>query len=162
MLTDNCGHFSGQGHHVKETEQELKYMSLCTVVQRVWTMKCMIILVLIGATGIVTKGLKKNLKAMPGTDSIDSLQKTAIGGTSHIIREVLQSETGRLSGGDLRWFRRSARKKGLFTRDYYYYYYYYYDNNIKVLIKQAVRQGSCLKAGRILIQNIVYLEIFHD
>jgi hypothetical protein len=38
-----------------------------------------------GATGIVTEGLKKNLETMPGTHSIDSLQKTVILGTSHII-----------------------------------------------------------------------------
>jgi hypothetical protein len=58
-----------------------------------WNMKCMIIRAVIGATGIATKGLKKNLEAIPGKHSIDSLQKTAILGTSHIIRKVLQSET---------------------------------------------------------------------
>jgi hypothetical protein len=31
-----------------------------------WNMKCMIIPVLIGATGIITEGLKKNLEAIPG------------------------------------------------------------------------------------------------
>ena len=39
--------------------------------------------VIIGATGIVTESLK-SLEAIPGTHSIDSLQKTAILGTSHI------------------------------------------------------------------------------
>jgi hypothetical protein len=48
----------------------------------------------------VTKGLKKNLAAMPRIHSIDPLQMTAVLGTAHIIREVLQSETGNLSGGD--------------------------------------------------------------
>jgi hypothetical protein len=38
----------------------------------------MIIPVVIGATEIVTKGLKKNLETLPGKHSIDSLQKTAI------------------------------------------------------------------------------------
>jgi hypothetical protein len=33
-----------------------------------------------------------NLEAVPGKHSIDSLQKTAILGTSHIIRKVLQCE----------------------------------------------------------------------
>jgi hypothetical protein len=42
---------------------------------------------------MVTKVLKKNVEAIPGKHSIDSLQKTAILGTSHIIRKVLQSET---------------------------------------------------------------------
>jgi hypothetical protein len=46
----------------------------------------MVVLVVTGATGIVTKGLKKNLEAIPGKDSTDSLQKTAVLGTSHIIR----------------------------------------------------------------------------
>jgi hypothetical protein len=49
--------------------------------------------VVTGATGIVSKGLKKNLETIPGKHSIDSLQKTAVLGTSHIIRKVLQSET---------------------------------------------------------------------
>jgi hypothetical protein len=36
--------------------------------------------------------LKKNLEAVPGKNSIDSLQKTAILGTSHVIWKVLQCE----------------------------------------------------------------------
>jgi hypothetical protein len=44
---------------------------------------------IIGATGIVTRSLRKNLEAVPGKHSIDSLKKTAILGTSHIIREVM-------------------------------------------------------------------------
>ena len=36
--------------------------------------------------------LKKNLETIAGKHSIDSLQKTAILGTSHIIRKVLQCE----------------------------------------------------------------------
>ena len=47
--------------------------------------------IIIGATGIVTRSLKKNLEAVPGKHSIDSLQKIAILGTSHIIWKVLQS-----------------------------------------------------------------------
>ena len=42
---------------------------------------------------IIIISLKKNLEAVPGKHSIDSLQKTAILGTSHIIRKVLQCET---------------------------------------------------------------------
>ena len=51
-----------------------------------------IIPVIIGATGIVTRSLRENLEAVPGKHSIDSLQKTAILGTSHTIRKVLQCE----------------------------------------------------------------------
>jgi hypothetical protein len=77
----------------KDAEKKLKYRSLCIEIQRIWNMKYVIIPVVIGATGRVTKGLTKNLESIPGKLSIDSLQKTAILGTSHIIREVLQSET---------------------------------------------------------------------
>ena len=59
---------------------------LCIDIQRMWHLKCTIIPVIIGATGIVTRSLRKNLEAVPGKHSIDSLQKTAILGTSHIIR----------------------------------------------------------------------------
>ena len=38
------------------------------------------------------RSLRKNLESVPGRHSIDSLQKTAILGTSHIIRKVLQCE----------------------------------------------------------------------
>ena len=55
-------------------------------------MKYMIIPAISGATGIVTKGLKNNLEAITGKHSIGSLQKTAILGTSHIMRKVLQCE----------------------------------------------------------------------
>jgi len=57
-----------------------------------WNMKCMIIPVNIGATGIVTKGLHKNVEAISAKQQIDSLQKTAILQTTHIRRKVLQSE----------------------------------------------------------------------
>jgi len=58
-----------------------------------WNLKCEIIAVIIGATGIITRSLRKNLEAVPGKRLIDSLQKTAILGTSHVIRKVLQCET---------------------------------------------------------------------
>ena len=57
-----------------------------------WNLKCTIVPVIIGATGIVTRSLKKHLETIPGKHSMDSLLKTAILGTSHIIRKVLQCE----------------------------------------------------------------------
>ena len=59
----------------KEAEKKLKYKSLSTEVQRMWDLKCTIIPVIIGATGIVMRSLRKNLEAVPGKHSIDSLQK---------------------------------------------------------------------------------------
>jgi hypothetical protein len=57
-----------------------------------WNVKFTIIPVIIGATGIVVRSLRRNLDYIPRKYSIDSLQRTAILGTSHIIRKVLQCE----------------------------------------------------------------------
>jgi hypothetical protein len=73
----------------KEAEKKLKYKNLCIEIQRMWNLKCKIIPLIIGTTGIVTRSLRKNLEAVPGKHS---LQKTAILGTSHITRKVLQCE----------------------------------------------------------------------
>jgi ABC-type sulfate transport system permease subunit len=78
---------------IQESEKKLKYKNLSIEIQRMWNMKCFVIPVIIAATRIVTKGLKKYLETILGKHSIDSLQKTAVLGTSHIIRKVLQSET---------------------------------------------------------------------
>ena len=80
-------------------------------------LKCKIIPIVIGATGRVTKGFNKHFEAISGKHSIDELQKTAIRGTSHIMRKVLQCDGWSLRGGDQRWFKRSTRKKRPATRD---------------------------------------------
>jgi hypothetical protein len=77
----------------KESENKLKYKNVSIEIQRMWNMKCFVIPVNTGATGIVTKGLKKT----PGNNTRKEFNrfctKTAVLGTSHIIRKVLQSET---------------------------------------------------------------------
>jgi hypothetical protein len=79
----------------KESEKTLKYMSLYTEMQQLWNMKLMIIPVIIGATRIVTKGLKKNLAAVLNIQYL------------HYKRQL----------GDYRSFkRRSAREKRPVTR----------------------------------------------
>jgi hypothetical protein len=56
---------------------------------RIWDVKCFVI----GATGIVTEGLEKVCKQyQEGTKKI-LYTKTAVLGTWHMIREVLQCET---------------------------------------------------------------------
>jgi hypothetical protein len=75
-----------------EEEKKLEYKNACIEIQRECNMKCFVIPVVTGATGTVTRGLRKYLEEIPGKYSIDSLQKTAILRTSHILRKVLQSE----------------------------------------------------------------------
>jgi hypothetical protein len=78
MHTDKCGNNRRKNCHAKGKEKKLKYKSLRTEIQRKWNLKFTIIRVIIGATGIVTRSLKKNLEGIGGKHSIDSLQKTAI------------------------------------------------------------------------------------
>jgi hypothetical protein len=65
-----------------------------------WYTKCFVTPVITGARIIVTKGLTKYLESIPRKYSVDSLiiiiilkKRTAVLGTSQIIRKVLQSET---------------------------------------------------------------------
>jgi hypothetical protein len=100
--------------------------------------------VITGATGTVTKGLTKNLEAIPGKHSIDSQQKPAILGTSHIIWKVLQCETLRLSGGDHCWFKGSTGEKRLVTRD-----------NIIIII--IIIAHSLLSSIHSIAENSIYM-----
>jgi hypothetical protein len=77
----------------KEAEKKLKYKNLSIEIQRMWNMKCFVISIIIGATGIVSESIQRYLETILGQQSIDFLQKTAIIETSHIIRKVLQAET---------------------------------------------------------------------
>jgi hypothetical protein len=47
-----------------------------------WHLKCKIIPLIIGATGIITTGFRKKLEAIPGKHSTDSLEQSAVFGTS--------------------------------------------------------------------------------
>jgi hypothetical protein len=61
---------------IQKSEKKLKYKNLNTEIQRMWNMKCFVIPVITGATGIVTRGLKKkHMETIPGKHSTDSLQK---------------------------------------------------------------------------------------
>jgi hypothetical protein len=48
-----------------------------------------VISVIIGATGTVSKSFIKHVSDIPGNRDVRELQKTAILGTAHILREVL-------------------------------------------------------------------------
>ena len=61
-------------------------------IQRMWNLKCTIVPVITGATGTETRSLRKIFESVPRKHSIDSLQKTAKLGTSHIIWKILQCE----------------------------------------------------------------------
>jgi hypothetical protein len=50
----------------KEAEKKFKYKSLGMEIPRMCNLRCTIIPVITGVTGVVTKTLRKNLEALPG------------------------------------------------------------------------------------------------
>ena len=56
--------------------------------QRIWNKKVEVIPVIIGATGIVYKNIKKYVGRIPGFHNIYRLQRSILG-TAHILRKVL-------------------------------------------------------------------------
>jgi hypothetical protein len=54
-----------------------------------WNVKTRVIPVTIGATGTISKSFRTYVSTIPGNHEVKELQKTAILGTAHILREVL-------------------------------------------------------------------------
>jgi len=54
-----------------------------------WNVKTNVIPVIIGATGTISKSFRKYMSNIPGKYQVKELQKTAILGTAHLLREVL-------------------------------------------------------------------------
>jgi len=73
----------------KEAKKILKYKDLTTVIQRMWNVKPKVIPVIIGAIVTTSKSFRKYVSNMPGNHEVKELQKTAILGTSRILRKVL-------------------------------------------------------------------------
>jgi hypothetical protein len=66
----------------KGTEKILKYKDLVIEIQRMWNVKTTVTPVIIGATGAISKSLRKYLSGIPGKHDIKELHKTAILGTT--------------------------------------------------------------------------------
>jgi hypothetical protein len=73
----------------KEAEKILKYKDLTIEIQRMRNVKARVIPVIIGATGTISKSLRKYVSNIPGNHEVRELQKTATLGTAHVHRKVL-------------------------------------------------------------------------
>jgi len=54
----------------KEAEKILKYKYLTIEIQRMWNVKTKVIPVIIGATGIISKSLRKYMSNVPGKHEV--------------------------------------------------------------------------------------------
>jgi hypothetical protein len=73
----------------KEAEKILKYNDLIIEIQRMWNVKTKVTPVIIGATGTISKSIRKYFSSITEKHGIKELQKTAILGTAHVLRKVL-------------------------------------------------------------------------
>ena len=74
---------------VKVAEKLSKYKDVEIEISRMWDMKTDTTPVMIGALGLVKKGLERYIYNIPGNINIFEIQKIAILGTAHILRRVL-------------------------------------------------------------------------
>ena len=73
----------------KTIEKLSKYKDLEIEIERMWGMKTSTVPVVVGALGVIKKGIEKHLSKIPGNIRIDELQKTVLLGTAHILRKSL-------------------------------------------------------------------------
>ena len=81
---------SDRNTSVKVAEKLSKYKDLEIEITKIWGMKTKIVSVVIGALGVVKKGMEKEISKIPGKIKSTELQKIALLGSAHIIlRKVL-------------------------------------------------------------------------
>ena len=74
----------------KATEKMSKYVDLQIECQRLWNKKVEVIPVIIGATGIEDKNIKKYVGRIPGHHKIYNLQRSAVIGTAQSLGRYCQ------------------------------------------------------------------------
>ena len=77
---------------VKVAEKLSKYKDLEVEITKMWGLKTITVPVVIGALGVVKKGIEKHIDKIQGKINITELQKIALLGSSHILRKVLSIE----------------------------------------------------------------------
>ena len=74
-------------------EKKSKYKDLELEIQRMWHMKTIVILVVVGAFGIIRKGMVENIKKVSETASVTEIQKISMLGSAQILRKVCSVRT---------------------------------------------------------------------
>ena len=69
-------------------EKKSKYKDLELEIQRMWHMKTIVILVVVGALGIIRKGMVENIKKVSEAASVTEIQKISMLGSAQILRKV--------------------------------------------------------------------------
>ena len=80
---------NSQGIKLKECEKKDKYLDFARELKKLWNRKVMIVPIVIGAFGTVTKGLLKGLEDLEVGKRVETIQTTALLKTARILRRVL-------------------------------------------------------------------------
>jgi hypothetical protein len=73
----------------KEADKILKYKDLTIEIQRMWNVKTRVILVIIGATGTISKSFRIYVSTIPGNHEVKELHKNCYIGHCTHFRKVL-------------------------------------------------------------------------
>ena len=76
---------------LKESEKKEKRLGLARELKKLWNMMVTIILIVIGAFGILTKGLLKRMDDLEVGGRVETIQTTAPLTTTRILRRVLET-----------------------------------------------------------------------
>ena len=76
---------------LKECEKKDKYLDLARELKKLWNMKVIIIPIVIGAFGTVTKGLLKGQEDLEVDGRVETIQTTTLLRTARILRRVLET-----------------------------------------------------------------------
>ena len=83
---------SDRNTSVKVAEKLSKYKDLEIEITKMWGLKTRTVPVVIGALGVVKKGIENHIDKIPRKINITDLQKIALLESSHIFRKVLLIE----------------------------------------------------------------------
>ena len=82
---------SDRNTSTKAIEKPSKYKVLEIEVTRMWDMRTETVPIIIGALGLIRKGMDQSLAKVPGAININKLQKITLLGTTHIKKISLHS-----------------------------------------------------------------------
>ena len=78
--------------NIKEEEKVDKYQDLAREISRLWGMSTTVVPIIIGALGMITDRIISFLAMLGVTLSFETIQKSALLGTVHILRKVLEKK----------------------------------------------------------------------
>lgn len=77
----------------KEDEKISKYQDLAREIEKMWNVRTHVIPIVVGALGTMSERFKEYLALLGTQTSVETVQKTAILGSAHILRKVLNCDS---------------------------------------------------------------------